>query len=197
MSGIAIFGPNGSGKSTLAHALSRQLNYFEMDVEDYYFPEQKASRIHALESAEAGSTVEAELTDILPFSNSETKEEVQNAIADDIRIHPDFIIAGVTMNWPPEIMSCIHIAFWMQTPLEERLKRIQSREEKRFGARVLAGGDMFAQQAEFRNLVADRNPKTIEESAMKFTCPVILLDGTLSVSHNLEKVKDHISIVMK
>ena len=35
--GIAIMGLNGCGKSTLAHEISKRLNYFEMDVEDYYF----------------------------------------------------------------------------------------------------------------------------------------------------------------
>ena len=47
--GIAIFGLNGGGKSTLAHALAQRMGYYEMDVEDYYFPEQKMSRMSALE----------------------------------------------------------------------------------------------------------------------------------------------------
>lgn len=47
--GIAIMGLNGCGKSTLAHEISKRLNYFEMDVEDYYFPEQRESRKAILE----------------------------------------------------------------------------------------------------------------------------------------------------
>ena len=47
--GIALVGLNGSGKSTLGHALAKELGYFEIDVEDYYFPEQKESRQAALE----------------------------------------------------------------------------------------------------------------------------------------------------
>ena len=43
MNGISLFGPNGSGKSTLVHALEKRIDYFEMDVEDYYFPEQRKS----------------------------------------------------------------------------------------------------------------------------------------------------------
>ena len=46
---IAIVGLNGSGKSTLGHALAKTLNYYEIDVEDYYFPEQQESRKAALE----------------------------------------------------------------------------------------------------------------------------------------------------
>ena len=145
--GIAIFGLNGGGKSTLTHALANQIDCYEMDVEDYYFPEQRESRIWALEN---NCIFDTEHRDELPFSKPRTKSEVESAILEDIKTHPKFIVSGVTMNWSDEILSRIDIAFWVQTPLEERLKRIQAREEKRFGARVLNGGDMFSQQMEFR-----------------------------------------------
>ena len=47
--GIAIMGLNGCGKSTLAHEIARKIGFYEMDVEDYYFPEQKYSRQAVLE----------------------------------------------------------------------------------------------------------------------------------------------------
>lgn len=73
---------------------------------------------------------------------------MQTTIMEDIEAHPKFILASVTMNWSDGILSHIDIAFWVQAPLEERLKRIRTREEKRFGARVLVGGDMYTQQME-------------------------------------------------
>lgn len=189
--GIAIFGLNGGGKSTLTHALAKQIDYFEMDVEDYYFPEQRESRIWALEN---NRMIDTEHIDELPFSYPRTKSEVQYAIMEDIKTHPKFVLSGVTMNWSDEILSHIDIAFWVQTPLEERLKRIQTREEKRFGARVLDGGDMFLQQMEFRKVVENRDLKAVEECVMKLVCPVIVIDGTLSVIHNLEKIIDNLII---
>ncbi len=188
--GIAIFGLNGGGKSTLTHALAKQIGYFEMDVEDYYFPEQRESRKLALEN---NSIIDTEHLGELPFSTPRTKSEVQTAIMENIKAHPKFILSGVTMNWNDEILSCIDIAFWVQTPLEERLKRIQAREEKRFGARVLDGGDMFSQQMEFRKVVKNRDAIAVEECAMKLGCPVIVIDGTLSVIHNLEKIIDNLN----
>ena len=189
--GIAVFGLNGGGKSTLTHALAKQIGYFEMDVEDYYFPQQRESRKWALENK---SVIENDQSDELPFSNPRTKSEVQTAILENIKIHPRFIISGVTMNWCDEILSRIDIAFWVQTPLEERLKRIQAREEKRFGARVLDGGDMYEQQMEFREMVKNRNLNEVEECAMKLGCPVIVIDGTLSVIHNLENIINNLII---
>jgi len=183
--GIAVFGLNGGGKSTLTHALAKQIGYFEMDVEDYYFPQQRESRKWALENR---NVIDNDQSDELPFSNPRTKSEVQTAILENIKIHPRFIISGVTMNWCDEILSSIDIAFWVQTPLEERLKRIQAREEKRFGARVLDGGDMYEQQMEFREMVKNRNLNEVEECTTKLGCPVIVIDGTLSVIHNLENI---------
>ena len=183
--GIAIFGLNGGGKSTLTHALAKRIGYFEMDVEDYYFPEQQESRKWTLEN---NSVIATEHLGELPFSKPRSKTEVQTAIMKDVEVHPEFIMSGVTMKWNEEIMSHIDIAFWVQTPLEERLKRIQAREEKRFGARVLEGGDMYEQQVEFRNVVENRDSKAVEDCAKKFVCPVIVLDGTLPVEENLEKM---------
>lgn len=138
--GIAIFGLNGGGKSTLAHALAKQTGYFEMDVEDYYIPEQKKSRKWALDKS---GIVDMEHLGELPFSNPRAKDEVQTDIMEDILAHSQFILSGVTMKWNDDILSHIDIAFWVQAPLEERLKRIQEREKKRFGARVLPDGDMY------------------------------------------------------
>lgn len=183
--GIAIFGANGGGKSTLTHALAKQTGYFEMDVEDYYFPEQQKSRKWVLEN---DTVVDTEYLGELPYSNPRTKSHVQEAILQDVKAHPRFILAGVTMNWCDEILERIDIAFWVQTPLQERIARIHAREEKRFGARVLEGGDMFEQQKSFREVVQNRDPKVVEECAAKFKCPVVVLDGTLPVEENVEKI---------
>ena len=188
--GIAIFGQNGGRKSTLAHALAKQTGYFEMDVEDYYFPEQKKSRKWALGKSEI---VDTEHLVKLPFSNPRTKDEVQTAIMEDILAHPRFILSGVTIKWNDNIFSHINTAFWVQTPLEERLKRIQEREEKRFGARVLPGGDMYMQQMEFRNVVKNRDSKAVEERAKRYSCPVVMLDGTLPVMENVKKMIDNLN----
>ena len=86
-----------------------------MDAEDYYFPEQRASRIWALEN---DSIIDTEYLGKLPFSNPRTKNEVQTAIMEDIEAHPKFILASVTMNWSDEILSNIDIAFWFRHHLK-------------------------------------------------------------------------------
>ena len=183
--GIAILGLNGAGKSTLAHALAKRIGYYEMDVEDYYFPEQKTSRRWALENEKI---IETEYLGEIPFSNPRTKSEVQGTIMQDIERNPQFIISGVTMNWSEEILAKLEVAFVVKTPLEMRIKRIQLREEKRFGNRVLAGGDMYEQQLEFRNVVRNRDERMVEESVKRLKCPIIVLDGTADIVDNLNKI---------
>ena len=187
--GIAVFGLNGAGKSTLTHALAKEINFYEMDVEDYYFPEQKESRKNALENAEIVDTGSPEE---VPYSNSRSKEEVQTALLEDVKAHPNFILAGVNMNWCEEILSHIKFAFWVKAPLEKRLERIKFREEKRFGERARVGGDMYEQQEEFRKAVASREEKSLEECIQKLFCPVVVLDGTLPVESNIQKIKEYI-----
>ena len=92
--GILIFGQNGAGKSTLAHALARETGWFEMDVEDYYFPSQRASRAAALD----GRIQELPQSTDLPFSSPQSKEAVTEAIRADVLTHPHFILSGTDGN---------------------------------------------------------------------------------------------------
>ena len=188
INGIAIFGPNGAGKSSITHALAKKLAYAELDVEDLYFPEQRASRQKALE----GASDPMAHSGALPFSRPRTKEEVQSGLLQELTANPRFILSGVTMNWSEEILAKIGIAFWVQAPLELRLRRIGEREEKRFGARVLPGGDMYEQQKAFREMVAGRDSKAIEQTVARLHCPVHSLDGTLPVEENIARILNHL-----
>jgi len=184
--GIAIIGLNGSGKSTLNHLLARELGCFEMDVEDYYFPRQRIHRQRALDNAVVEHMEE------LPYSGERDQAEVEAALLRDMEAHPRFILSCVKMNWREELLSRIDMAFWVQAPLETRLMRIRQREERRFGARALPGGDMYAQQEAFRDMVKRRDEATVEASAARLRCPVIVLDGTRPLAENVERMLEYL-----
>ncbi len=186
INGIAILGLNGGGKSTLSHALAKKCGYLELDVEDCYFPEQSNSRKCALDD----NVIETVHLGLLPFSNPRTKSEVEEGIIENIKDNTKFVLSGVTMNWNEAILSRINLAFWIQTPVEVRLKRLKAREVKRFGSRVLVGGDMFSQQQDFLKEVGNRDTKVIEESIMNLDCLIIEIDGMYSVEHNLEVIME-------
>ena len=187
--GIAITGLNGVGKSTLAHALAAELHYFEMDGEDYYFPEQKHSRQMALGHRAVSP---CDHLGTLPFSIPRLSSEAQQALLRDVAEHPNFILADVTLRWCKEILPQINMAFMIRVPAEERIKRIMEREELRFGTRVLPGGDMYQQQRAFHEKTARRDEKIVLEGMHGLKCPVIMLDGMRAVSQNLETAMHHI-----
>lgn len=180
--GIAIMGLNGCGKSTLAHEICKYLNYFEIDIEDYFFPEQKKSRQSILEPQ---YDVECEYLGEVPYSVPRSKREVQEMIRDEIKKHTQFVISGVTMNWDEDILEAIDVAFILEAPTEERVKMVQHREEIRFGSRVLLDGDMYEQQKEFRNIIAGKSNQTVEKSANRLKCIKVKLDGTKNINENV------------
>ncbi len=180
--GIAIMGLNGCGKSMLAHAFAKKFGFYEIDVEDYYFPEQKKSRQAIMEQQ---YDVKCEYRGELPYSIPCAKKDVEEMIRKDIEMHPQFVISGVTMNWDDDILSLIDIAFILEVPANERVKRVQQREEIRFGSRVMLGGDMYEQQKEFRELIGNRSNERVEESANKMYCKKVRLDGTKRIEENV------------
>ena len=187
--GIAIVGLNGSGKSTLGHMLAKETGYHEMDVEDYFFPEQRESRRNALEGT-ADMTAGA-----LPFSAPRGKGQVEKALLDDIRLHPEFILCGVSLNWCEELLSEINTVFWLKTPRDIRISRIKNREEARWGARVAEGGDMYESQLEFRRMAAGLSETKVSDSVAYLSCDVVALDGTLPPEDNIRIIKDYLRIL--
>ena len=185
--GIAIMGLNGCGKSTLAHAIAKRLDFYEMDVEDYYFPEQKNSRQAVLEQQ---YDVKCEYKGELPYSMPCSAKEVQEMIRSDIEKHQQFVISGVTMNWDEDILSVIDVAFILEVPAQERVKRVQHREEVRFGSRVMSGGDMYEQQKAFRDIIANRSNERVDESADRLQCKKVRLDGTKSIEESISCIMD-------
>ena len=185
--GILIFGQNGAGKSTLAHALARETGWFEMDVEDYYFPSQRASRAAALD----GRIQELPQSADVPFSAPQSKETVTEAIRADVLTHPHFILSGVTVHhFPADILASIVLAVRLEVPLDCRLTRIHDREKYRFGDRVAEGGDMYTQQNAFRAMVKHRADTVIDEREAELHCPVLPLSGETPVTENVAVLCD-------
>ena len=176
--GIAIIGLNGAGKSTLAHVLAKKLHYFEIDVEDYYFPEQRSLRINALEGKTSADVR------FIPYLSPRAKAEVELAIRKDINCNPQFVLSGASLNWSESILSQIDIVFYLHVPLNERLRRIRSREAKRFGSRILPGGDMYEQHIEFLNKVENRSEQEITRSLENLSCPVVSVEKLLPLRND-------------
>ena len=113
------------------------------------------------------------------------------AICADILAHPRFILSGVTVHhFSADILASIALAVRLEVPLERRLVRIHEREKYRFGERIEEGGDMYAQQNAFRNMVKQRADTTIDECEAALCCTVLHLSGETPVAENVSVICD-------
>ena len=153
--GIVVFGANGSGKTTLGRELARLLGFWHIDHEAYHF-----------------------LPSDVPYTAARSAEACRALMLNDVQAHGSFVLSAVTGDFGEDMARMYRLAVCIAAPLSLRLERIEQRELDRHGARVLEGGDMREQHAEFLRFVASRSHASIERWAQTLACPVIHVDGT-------------------
>ena len=166
--GIILLGANGSGKSTLGRELARALNFAHFDVEDYWFYK----------------------TDI-PYTAIRPQEERNDMLLSDMKKHDSFVVSGDISGWGNEFLTMFDLAVFLTVSTEIRMKRIENREYARWGTRVCDGGDMYEAQKKFREFAATRDVGFLEQSAIKYSCPVVYFDGTKTPEEIKSKIIEY------
>ena len=135
---INIFGSSGSGTTTLAKNLSEIYDFYHIDVDDLMW----------------------ENTDP-PFTIRRDNFIIKNLIQEQINSHKNSIISGSVVNIYDELRPEIDLFIYMNLDIETRIKRINQRELRRFGKRVLPGGDLYDKHQAFLEWVSDyeHNPE--------------------------------------
>ncbi len=164
-SGILVMGLNGCGKTTVGRALSEAMHFRRMDVEDYYFPDQTT-----------------------PYAVSRTREEVTRMLIADIQAYPNFVLSSVGCDWGSEITGALRLAVLLYAPVQIRMARIEQREQRRFGARILPGGDMYLSQQQFHAMAAARQHGPLEEQAARLECPVLKIDALRPIGEIVRQI---------
>ena len=165
--GILLCGLNGSGKSTLGRALAEKTGACFIDNEDLYFPKTGAD---------------------YPYAVSRSREEVEELLLREIRGRENFIFASVKGDYGEEVVSRFRYAVLVEVPRDLRLARVRDRSFRKFGARMLEGGDLYAREQEFFDFVASRPEDTVEEWLKGLRCPVIRVDGTRPVEETVRLI---------
>lgn len=168
MSGIAVCGMNGSGKSTVAKALADKLGLRYLDIEDYCFPPADP-----------------------PFSVERDKDDIIRLLRQDA-VSQSFVFASVS----PEgcgIDDLISAVFWLEVPPDKRIARIRARHLKRYGDRVLSGGDMFENCEAFIKMCKSRDPVIRKARARLPERPFLELDGEKPIAENVGIILNYIT----
>ncbi len=174
---INIFGSSGSGSTTLAKNICQSFGYRFIDVDDYLWKKTDP-----------------------PFTQRNTNEEacklIQSALADQ----KPAVIAGSLIGIADELKPKIDLFVYINLDKEIRIKRIQEREENRFGERIKPGGDLYEQHQSFLQWVSDYedNPETKRSRRQHLlwledvTVPILRITYELSLEELLTLVKPFI-----
>lgn len=168
--GILMCGLNGAGKSTLGKALADRLNYRFIDNEDLYFPKTDPDYMYATER---------------------TRAEVEELLLSEIKTHENFVFTSVKGDYG-NALPFFNFAVLVSVPREIRLQRVKSRSLRKFGDRVLPGGDLYERERGFYDLISSRAENTVEEWIRSFGGPVVQVDGTKPVSDNISLIIEKI-----
>ena len=170
---IHIFGASGSGTSTLGRALAEKTSFRFMDTDDYYWL-----------PAEPMYTLKRPIPERLAL------------MARDLDECSDAVLSGSLAGWGDPLIPRFTLAVRLVTPTPVRMERLKQREYARYGRRILPGGDLFEQSQAFLAWAAqyDDGLPPLRSRALhdlwqqKLSCPLLTLDGTLSLDELAEAV---------
>ena len=170
---IHIFGASGSGTSTLGRALAEKTGFRFMDTDDYYWL-----------SAEPMYTLKRPIPERLAL------------MARDLDECSDAVLSGSLAGWGDPLIPRFTLAVRLNTPTPVRMERLKQREYARYVRRILPGGDLFEQSQAFLAWAAqyDDGLPPLRSRALhdlwqqKLSCPLLTLDGTLSLDKLAEAV---------
>jgi gluconate kinase len=127
---VLIFGAAGSGSSTIAKTIAHEYGHHWIEVDEALFMPTDP-----------------------PFSVRRSLDEVRNIVFESWSKAESVIVCGSIVGWGDELKQAFDLVIFVHVDVDVRIQRIKHREAKRFGSRVLEGGDMHRQHLEFLDWV--------------------------------------------
>ena len=179
---IHIYGASGAGTSTIGKKICDEMGYFFMDTDDYFWMP----------------------TDPAYTTKREIKERLC-MMHKDIDKAENVVISGSLVDWGDELIPQFTLAVRVVTDTDIRISRLRKRESESFGARIEAGGDMYAEHQEFIAWAGEYDTGSIDmRSKVKhddwqklLSCHQILVDGSKGINENFALIKREIDFMEK
>lgn len=171
--GIILFGGMGVGDTTLGSAVAALLQVPHFDIDDYTWRWDTA----------------------VPYTELRKKEEKIALLKAAISPHPHFVMSGSMWSFRKSFEPFFDLAVFLTAPAQIRAERIRDRSLRRWGERVLPGGDMYQSSSVYRDYLEcslryDRGTADEfslaqhEKWAQELPCPVLRMDGTKPIEEN-------------
>ena len=177
---IHIFGATGSGTTTHGKALANNLGYVHFDNDNYVF-ESKNNQ----------------------FTKPRQPLIRDTMLFNDLKSTPSWILSGSICGWGDFVIRYFDLVVFLWVPLEERMKRIEAREEK-LGRKIK--DPTHPKYKTYRNFmkwasVYDTGSSKMrslaqhEEWMKKLSCPILRVKGDNSVDENLTAIMKYIKLI--
>lgn len=174
---IHILGASASGTTTLADAIAKKTGYCHFDTDKYYW-----------------------LPTDVPFSEKRDVEDRQALLKKDLESHREWILSGSLCGWGDILISYFELVIYLFVPKEIRMKRLLERERMRYGDKIEQSGELYRQHLEFVEWAAQydeagvemRSKALHEDWLAKLPCPVLRIEGDMTVEERLNIVLERI-----
>lgn len=172
---IHITGASGSGTTTLGKAICNKFGYTHLDTDDYFwYPTEPA------------------------YSKKRPVVERQRLLYEDITTLDKCVISGSFCGWGDMFISMLDLVIYLWVPTDIRIKRLKERETKQFGEAIAPGGKMHEIHQNFIEYAREyeeggwkmRSKLTHNIWLQKLDCPVLKIEGPVSVAESLNRFKD-------
>lgn len=110
-------------------------------------------------------------------------------------------LCGRGDSWGDIFIPLFDLVIFIDTPTDIRINRIKNRESRRWGNRILPGGDMYEKHIQFIEWAKTYDSAGIEQRSRalhmqwmkKLPCPTVTVDGTLSITCIFSQLDDLIT----
>jgi adenylate kinase family enzyme len=178
---IHVMGASCAGSTTLGQALSLQLNCPYFDTDHFFW-----------------------LPTPNPFSERRNAAERNNLLKQQLSAHQNAIVGGSVINWGAEWMQMFDLVIFLYIPRDIRMKRLDARELERYGDALQNDPGRQEAYQKFRtwaygyddNSTQGRNLGAHKAWLDKLSCPVLEINGDLSVNERLAIVMDKITLLL-
>jgi len=160
---VLITGASGSGTTTLARALAAELKVACFDVDDYFW-----------------------LLSDPPYQRARDPVARLSLFAADLAKVSHAVVSGSVINWGEALEDSFSLIAFLALAPELRLARLLERETARFGR---ANPEFMRSAAQYDAGDLDENSRSGDERWLtKRTCPVLRIEGDVSVAARLARV---------
>jgi adenylate kinase family enzyme len=181
---IHVMGASGSGVTTLGRALAQRLAVAHLDTDDFYWLPSDPPYQHKREIPARLQLLRAALS----------------------RARGRWVLSGSLDGWGDPLVPLFDLVVFLLVPTDVRVRRLRERELVRYGQEALAPGGLLHEQhhaflqwaAAYDDATQEGRSRPRHEAWLAgLPCPVLRVEGALSVEEMMSWLLDHEALIRK